>query len=56
VRAGAAAGPLLGIEGRRLRSQARATSQTRARRLGVTLMLPPGVCVLPALLVVGSSN
>lgn len=52
-RAGAPAGLLLRSEARELRSEARAAAQTAASRLGVTLMLPLGVCILPAFLVIG---
>jgi tight adherence protein B len=52
-RAGAPAGLLLRSEARELRSEARAAAQAAANRLGVTLMLPLGVCILPAFLVIG---
>lgn len=52
-RAGAPAGLLLRSEARELRLEARTSAQTAAGRLGVTLMLPLGVCILPAFLVVG---
>lgn len=52
-RAGAPAGMLLRSEARELRSEARAAAQTAASRLGVTLMLPLGVCILPAFLMIG---
>ena len=52
-RAGAPAGLLLRSEARELRLEARTAAQTAAGRLGVTLMLPLGVCILPAFLIVG---
>lgn len=52
-RAGAPAGLLLRSDARELRLEARTAAQTAAGRLGVTLMLPLGVCILPAFLVVG---
>jgi tight adherence protein B len=52
-RAGAPAGLLLRSEARELRLEARTAAPAAAGRLGVTLMLPLGVCILPAFLVVG---
>lgn len=52
-RAGAPAGLLLRSEARELRLEARTAAQAAAGRLGVTLMLPLGVCILPAFLIVG---
>lgn len=52
-RAGAPAGLLLRSDAREMRLEARSAAQAAAARLGVTLMLPLGVCVLPAFLVVG---
>lgn len=52
-RAGAPAGLLLRSEARELRLEARTAAQAAAGRLGVTLMLPLGVCILPAFLVIG---
>lgn len=52
-RAGVPAGELLRSEGTELRRAARAEAQERAARLSVRLMLPLGLCVLPAFMVVG---
>ena len=52
-RAGVPAAELLRSEARELRATARAQGQERAAALSVRLMLPLGVCVLPAFLMVG---
>lgn len=52
-RAGVPAAELLRAEARERRAQARATAQERAAALGVRLMLPLGLCVLPAFLALG---
>ncbi|MBN9239843.1 MAG: hypothetical protein BGO97_09100 [Micrococcales bacterium 70-64] len=52
-RAGVPAGELLRAEARERRAEARATAQERAAALGVRLMLPLGLCVLPAFLALG---
>ena len=51
--AGVPAAELLRAEGEEARGQARATAQARAARLAVRLMLPLGLCVLPAFMVLG---
>ncbi|CAN5288119.1 hypothetical protein BH11ACT5_BH11ACT5_14720 [soil metagenome] len=51
--AGVPAAELLRSEARELRAAARATAQERAAALSVKLMLPLGLCVLPAFLVLG---
>ncbi|MBD8702547.1 type II secretion system F family protein [Frigoribacterium faeni] len=51
-RAGAPAGELLRATARERRLRSAADSQSAAARLGSTLMLPLGLCVLPAFLVV----
>lgn len=53
VRAGVPAAELLRAEAEQLRRDARADGQRRAATLGVTLMIPLGVCVLPAFMLVG---
>ncbi|TFD72026.1 type II secretion system F family protein, partial [Cryobacterium fucosi] len=53
VRAGVPAAELLRAEAEQLRRDARAEGQRRAATLGVTLMIPLGVCVLPAFMLVG---
>jgi tight adherence protein B len=52
-RAGAPAGSLLRAAAAERRLDATTTARSAAARLGSTLMLPLGVCVLPAFLVVG---
>ena len=51
-RAGAPAGALLRAGADERRREARAAARAAAERLGVTLMLPLGACVLPAFVVV----
>lgn len=51
--AGVPAGRLLRSEAALVRVRAAALARERAARLGVTLMLPLGVCVLPAFLLLG---
>ncbi len=51
--AGVPAAELLRAEAEESRRRARAESQRRATALGVRLMLPLGVCVLPAFMVLG---
>jgi tight adherence protein B len=51
--AGVPAAELLRSEARELRSTARAAAQERAAALSVRLMLPLGLCVLPAFLALG---
>jgi len=51
--AGAPAGELLRAEAEECRRTTIADAKERAERLSVTLMLPLGVCVLPAFVVVG---
>lgn len=53
VRAGVPAAELLRAEAEQLRRDARAEGQRRAATLEVTLMIPLGVCVLPAFMLVG---
>lgn len=53
VRAGVPAAELLRAEAEQMRRDARAEGQRRAATLGVTLMIPLGVCVLPAFMLVG---
>lgn len=53
ARAGAPVAELLRAEARRLRRAARAAGAARAAALGVRLMLPLGVCVLPAFVLLG---
>ena len=53
VRAGVPAGELLRSEAEQCRQAARTDGQRRSAALGVTLMLPLGVCVLPAFMLVG---
>ncbi|TFC94545.1 MULTISPECIES: type II secretion system F family protein [Cryobacterium] len=53
VRAGVPAAELLRSEADQLRRQARSDGQRRAATLGVTLMIPLGVCVLPAFMLIG---
>jgi tight adherence protein B len=52
-RAGVPAAELLHSEAEELRRAARAETQRRVESLSVTLMLPLGLCVLPAFMVVG---
>ena len=52
-RAGVPAVELLRATAADLRARSAATAQQRAEKLGVTLMLPLGVCVLPAFILVG---
>lgn len=52
-RAGVPAAELLRAEAEELRRDARATAQERAAALSVRLMLPLGLCVLPAFMVLG---
>jgi tight adherence protein B len=52
-RAGVPAGELLRSEAESSRRAARAEGAARAARLGSLLMIPLGVCVLPAFLVLG---
>lgn len=51
--AGVPAAELLRAEAQETRREARATAQERAAALGVKLMLPLGVCVLPAFILLG---
>jgi tight adherence protein B len=51
--AGVPAAELLRSEAEEIRRRARATAQERAATLSVTLMLPLGLCVLPAFMVLG---
>lgn len=51
--AGVPAAELLRAEAERQRYEARATGQAGAQRLGVQLLLPLGMCVLPAFVLVG---
>ncbi|MFT4123558.1 MAG: type II secretion system F family protein, partial [Microbacteriaceae bacterium] len=53
ARAGAPAAELLRAEAEQLRREAAAEAQERAEALGVSLMLPLGVCVLPAFVALG---
>lgn len=52
-RAGVPAGDLLRSEADEARRQARTDAQERAARLSVRLMIPLGLCVLPAFMVLG---
>ncbi|MEJ3404907.1 type II secretion system F family protein [Rathayibacter sp. YIM 133350] len=52
-RAGVPAAELLRAEAEQMRLEAQSAGQERAARLGVTLMIPLGVCVLPAFLLLG---
>ena len=52
-RAGVPAGALLRAEADEARRDARAAAQRRAAQLGVQLMIPLGVCVLPAFMLLG---
>lgn len=52
-RAGVPAAELLLAEAEQLRLEARDAGQQRAARLGVSLMIPLGVCVLPAFMLLG---
>lgn len=52
-RAGVPAVELLRSEARALRSRERSAGQQRAARLGVTLMIPLGLCTLPAFMLLG---
>jgi tight adherence protein B len=53
VRAGVPAGGLLRSEAERLRRNAKSEADRRAGKLAVTLMMPLGLCVLPAFMLVG---
>lgn len=53
MRAGVPAAELLRSEAEQLRRDARSAGQRRAAALSVTLMLPLGLCVLPAFMLVG---
>ncbi|MCU1445161.1 type II secretion system F family protein [Cryobacterium sp.] len=53
ARAGVPAAELLRSEAEQLRRDARTAGRQRAETLAVTLMLPLGVCVLPAFMLVG---
>ena len=53
IRAGVPAAELLRSEAAQLRRDARSAGQRRAATLSVTLMLPLGLCVLPAFMLVG---
>jgi tight adherence protein B len=53
ARAGVPAAELLRAEAEQMRRDARAEGQRKAATLGVTLMIPLGVCVLPAFMLVG---
>jgi tight adherence protein B len=53
VRAGVPAAELLRSEADQLRRDARSDGQRRAATLAVTLMIPLGVCVLPAFMLIG---
>ena len=53
ARAGVPAAELLRSEAEQLRRDARTSGRQRAETLAVTLMLPLGVCVLPAFMLVG---
>ncbi|HRN30423.1 MAG TPA: type II secretion system F family protein, partial [Terrimesophilobacter sp.] len=52
-RAGVPAAELLRAEAEEARRRLRAEAQQAAARLGVTLMIPLGVCVLPAFMLLG---
>jgi tight adherence protein B len=52
-RAGVPAGALLRSEADRLRREARSVAERKAATLAVTLMLPLGLCVLPAFMLLG---
>jgi tight adherence protein B len=52
-RAGVPAAELLRAEADEARADARADAQAAAARLGVRLMLPLGLCVLPSFMVLG---
>ncbi|MDH6235834.1 type II secretion system F family protein [Cryobacterium sp. CG_9.6] len=52
-RAGVPAAELLRSEAQQIRQDARSAGQQRAEALAVTLMLPLGLCVLPAFMLVG---
>jgi hypothetical protein len=51
--AGASPGPLLRAQADALRARRRAETRTAAARLGVRLVLPLGLCFLPAFVLVG---
>jgi tight adherence protein B len=53
VRAGVPAAALLRSEAEQARLDARSDGQRRAAKLAVTLMIPLGVCVLPAFMLLG---
>ncbi|MEQ1735248.1 MAG: type II secretion system F family protein, partial [Rhodoglobus sp.] len=52
-RAGVPAGELLRSEADEVRRAARFEAQEKAARLGVRLMLPLGLCILPAFMALG---
>lgn len=52
-RAGVPAGALLRSEADRIRRDSKSDTDRRAARLAVTLMMPLGLCVLPAFMLVG---
>ena len=53
TRAGVPAGALLRAEADEARREARSSAQKRAAELGVQLMIPLGLCVLPAFMALG---
>ena len=53
VRAGVPAAELLRSEADQLRRDARTAGQRRAVTLGISLLVPLGVCVLPAFMLLG---
>ena len=53
ARTGAPAGPLLRAEAASARVRAHADLERAAERLGVRILVPLGVCVLPAFVVLG---
>jgi tight adherence protein B len=53
ARAGVPAGALLRAEAAEARRDARASAQKKAAQLGVQLMIPLGLCVLPAFMALG---
>ncbi len=52
-RAGVPAGELLRSEAEEARRAARSDAQVKAAALGVRLMLPLGLCILPAFMALG---
>lgn len=52
-RAGVPAGALLRSEAERVRREARSAAERKAQTLAVTLMMPLGLCVLPAFMLLG---